>query len=492
MTDLFEKLQKKENELAFMIAGNPAELIKRPVFHYASPGDRITRPIAILRINDRIHLFYQWHTKLDGKEKICWGHSSSSDFINWNPEPLALVPDHKEDCEGCLSGSVLEHNGSYTIVYTGVTKEKDLEVQNQCIAKGDGIKFQKIEENPIVTSRNIPFIYEKTHFNSPHIWINDEKYFMCCSIKKTDKNGLLVIFSSSNLTDWTFFSFIDEKNHSDVPNWENPVIRRMNSTDFLFYSASCDGEKHTFYKKIHFDVQDSNVLSEAESGLISVAEPVDYGLDFHDPIFTELPDGRTVMTGILLAEHKKDNEPEELWSGQLSIPREITFRNGRLYQTPVRELSDVRINRVCGEILPKEETEIEILDGRHFELKTELTVSDTETGSMSLYICKKDKHYVEIRYDAKKGTLLFDRSRTKYPGKKAKKEIPVSPTLSGTICFLCIIDTSSVEIFINDGEKVFSNTFCASPELNEVSVRSDMSVPIMFNYYHLGTPVKPE
>ena len=110
---------------------------------------------------------------------------------------------------------------------------------------------------------------------------------------------------------------------------------------------------------------------------------------------------------------------------------------------------------------------------------------------MSLYICKKGNHYVEIRYDAKKGTLLFDRSRTKYPGKKSKKEIPVSPTLSGTICFLCI-DTSSVEIFVNEGEKVFSNTFYAGLELNEVSVRSDMSVPIMFNYYHLGTPVTPK
>lgn len=491
MTDLFEKLQKKENELAFMIAGNPAEIIKRPVFHYASPGDRMTKLVSLLRINDRIHLFYQWHTKLDGREKICWGHSSSTDFFNWTPEPLALVPDHKEDCEGCLSGSVLEVNGSYTIVYTGVTKEKDLEVQNQCIAKGDGFKFQKIEENPVVTSRNIPFIYEKTHFNSPLIWISDEKYFMCCSIKKTDKNGLLVIFSSANLTDWSYFSFIEEKNHSDVPCWENPVIRHMNSSDFLFYTASCNGEKQTFYKKILFDVQDSNLISE-DSSSVTAAEPVDCGLDFHDPVFTELPDGRTVMAGILLAEYEKDNEPEELWSGLLSIPREITFRNGKIYQTPVRELSDVRINRVCGEILPKEETEIEILDGRHFELKTELKVSETETGSMSLYICKKGNHYVEIRYDAKKGTLLFDRSRTKYPGKISKKEIPVSPTLSGTICFLCIIDTSSVEIFVNEGEKVFSNTFYAGLELNEVSVRSDMSVPIMFNYYHLGTPVTPQ
>ena len=33
------------------------------------------------------------------------------------------------------------------------------------------------------------------------------------------------------------------------------------------------------------------------------------------------------------------------WAGQMSVPRELSLRDGRLYQKPIRELEDYRFNK---------------------------------------------------------------------------------------------------------------------------------------------------
>lgn len=500
MPDLLEKLQNRENELAFIIAGDAAKLLEKPLFHYASSGGKFSMPCALCFYNKKINLFYQWTISLEGKKCICWGHSSSTNFIDWMPEPLALVPDHPSDESGCLCGSVLELNGKTLIAYTGISTEKDLCVQQQCIAIGDGCKFEKLAENPVVTSRNIPFIYDKTKFCNPKIVERNGIFYMMCTVTKTDKTGSIVIFSSTDLKNWTFTNSIEEKNFSTAKIWELPEIFRLNETDILMFSYYNTKENKqkglskgycSVYTKKSFDPQMMEFYTKNEENPDFDMRPIDFGIDFYAPTVTELPDGRHIMIAMLQDGPEPYTPENYLWSGIMTIPREIKIKNGKLYQQPIAELNELRINRVCGEIAPKEKTEIEILDGRHFELKIEVSVSETETGSMSLYICKNktDDKYVEICYDAKKGTLCFDRSRTDFPGKISKKEISVSPMPDGTLSFLCIIDTTSIEIFINEGEASFSNIFYADLHSNGVSVRSSMTVPIMFNYYHLGEPV---
>ena len=39
-------------------------------------------------------------------------------------------------------------------------------------------------------------------------------------------------------------------------------------------------------------------------------------------------------------------DPEEKWLGQMSLPRELFLKDGRLYQRPVRELDEMRRNKV--------------------------------------------------------------------------------------------------------------------------------------------------
>jgi beta-fructofuranosidase len=78
-----------------------------------------------------------------------WGHVKTKDFIRWERLPIALAPDTEMDRDGCFSGSAVElPDGRHLLTYTGVCKVRRSdgvveEIQNQCIAIGDGVNYEK-------------------------------------------------------------------------------------------------------------------------------------------------------------------------------------------------------------------------------------------------------------------------------------------------------------------------------------------------------------
>ena len=68
-------------------------------------------------------------------------------------------------------------------------------------------------------------------------------------------------------------------------------------------------------------------------------QAVDYGIDYYAMQTVEAPDGRRIMIGWMqnwdtLAHRCNDSK----WFAQMSLPRELSVKNGRLYQTPIKEL----------------------------------------------------------------------------------------------------------------------------------------------------------
>lgn len=93
------------------------------------------------------------------------------------------------------------------------------------------------------------------------------------------------------------------------------------------------------------------------------------------------------------------------------------------------------------------------------EIEVSLGISDTAMGGIR--IAAGHDHYLEFGYDAKKKVLYIDRSKTanrsfnKTFEKMSRYEIPY--TLNRNILKLRIFfDKSIAEIFVNDGERVFT------------------------------------
>ena len=93
-----------------------------------------------------------------------------------------------------------------------------------------------------------------------------------------------------------------------------------------------------------------NYDEETETFTEERDQSIDYGIDFYAPQTILTPDGRRVMIGwmqnwdtctIRGQGHK--------WFGQMSLPRELSIKDGKLYQQPLRELEEYRTNRVAYE-----------------------------------------------------------------------------------------------------------------------------------------------
>lgn len=74
----------------------------------------------------------------------------TEDLLKWEAYPVAMAPDQDYDHIGCFSGSAVEADGKHVLLYTGVSQKDGKEIQNQCIAIGDGKTYEKWQDNPVI------------------------------------------------------------------------------------------------------------------------------------------------------------------------------------------------------------------------------------------------------------------------------------------------------------------------------------------------------
>ena len=101
---------------------------------------------------------------------------------------------------------------------------------------------------------------------------------------------------------------------------------------------------------------------------------VDYGLDFYAPQTLQTADGRRIMIGWMQSWDAKLTNDFCNWSGMMTLPRELVLREGRIYQSPVRELEPYRKNKV--EYIGKKISETAVLEGirgRVIDLQVDVT-----------------------------------------------------------------------------------------------------------------------
>ena len=137
---------------------------------------------------------------------------------------------------------------------------------------------------------------------------------------------------------------------------------------------------------------------------------------------------------------------EEEWSGCLTLPRELRVRDRRLIQQPIDALRALRGNKIdleSTDVLPRV-CEMELIS-RGGDLTLRLFAAKDGTGGLL------------IDYDNEKKTITVDRSGLKKRFNTEQGEARVRPLPKGLFHLRIFIDRSSVEIFVNDGDAVFSS-----------------------------------
>ncbi len=480
------------------IMGKQISAGERPLFHLTPRAGWMNDPNGFCYHAGQYHMFYQYNPYSSHWDSMHWGHAVSSDLLHWEYLPAALAPDEIYDSNGCFSGSAVTlDDGRMLLMYTGVLNERGkdgwtVEVQTQNIAIGDGVDFEKYENNPVLDESDLPEGASRNDFRDPKIIRRaDGTWAALMGSRPADGSGQILVYTSKDCLHWVYEGKLAENKNRFGKMWECPDFFELDGKAVLLTSPQDMLPEGFEYHNGNGTLCLIGSLDEKTNTLIEEHDQaIDYGIDFYAPQTVQTPDGRRVMIGWMQNwDALPIREPHEKWAGQMSVPRELFIREGRLWQLPIRELEDYRTAPYClenfpvsGKIFP------EGLKGRVLDM--ELTIRRDEEAQpfdrFSLWFAMNDTFHTSISYRPREHTLKIDR---KFSGSRRAiihQRRALVEEKNGELKLRIILDRFSVEIFINGGEQVMSASLYTPLEADGICLRCDGSCRIDLKKWDLS------
>ena len=449
-----------------------------PRFHVTGTVGWINDPNGFSLYKGEYHLFFQYNPYSIHWDTMHWGHVKTRDFIKWERLPCALAPDAEYDSMGCFSGSAVElRDGRHLLMYTGVSETEDkCELQTQCLAFGDGVNYEKFGGNPVITGDCLPAGSSREHFRDPKIWVSGDGFRAVAGNLDPDGNGAVLMFSSDDAVHWEYVSKVASSENRLGRMWECPDLFRLDDKDVLIVSPQemNTGGLEFIYGNTTLCLigeltEDGRIIRESE-------HTIDYGLDFYAPQTLLTADGRRVMIAWMQYWDSVDICPAELpFFGQMTLPRELNVRDGRLIQNPVRELEAYRTDRTAHTgVLISGRTELAGISGRCLDMTVKVRPAGDEIfRSFTVNFAQGGDHVTSILYHPDTNTVIVDRTRSGWPERVLNQRAFEVRESEGEITLRLILDRYSAELFVNDGEQAAAYLIFSPGEADGISFEAD-------------------
>lgn len=201
----------------------------RPVYHHTPPYGWMNDANGLFYKDGVYHLYYQYNPFACVWGNMHWGHSTSTDMVHWEHQPVAL---YRDGYGHIFSGSSVVDTdntagfgaGAVVAFYTSYNTEREY-IQTQCLAYSldDGMTFTKYEGNPVL----VPFDGIKDFRDPKVFWYEPEsKWIMIVSADKEMR-----FYSSKNLKEWEYMSAWGEGYGVQPRQFECPDFFRLTTAE---------------------------------------------------------------------------------------------------------------------------------------------------------------------------------------------------------------------------------------------------------------------
>ena len=469
---------------------------EQPIFHVTGGIGWINDPNGFAPYKGEYHLFFQYYPYDTKWGPMHWGHVKTRDFIKWERLPAALAPDSEYDRDGCFSGGAVEMpDGRHLLMYTGVRNVrlrngKIQAFQTQCIAIGDGVDYEKHSLNPVIDAGLLPEGGSTEDFRDPKIWRENDLYYAAIGNRCADGSGTILIFRSPDAVNWEYVNILSACHNQYGRMWECPDLFRLDGKDVLLVSPQ---EMAAIGLEFHPGNANVCLIGSVDRESFHLhrdrVQAIDFGLDFYAPQTLLTEDGRRVMIAWMQNWETSSCKPSELrFMGQMTLPRELRIRDGRLYQNPVRELEKYRGVKIdYYNVLITGETSLRGIRGRAMDMTVTVRPGNESSSYkwFRLYLCRDGEHFTVIRFRPDISTVKVDRTHSGFPHDIVNiREFPVH-LHNGELKLRVILDRYSLELFINDGESAASFVLYTPENADTVSFSSEGAVLVDVEKYDL-------
>ncbi len=404
-------------------------------FHLMPPVGWMNDPNGLCYCDGWYHVFYQYSPFNSAGGIKVWGHYRSRDLLCWEQLPVILYPDQPWNVHGVYSGSVLVEDGVMYLYYTGNVKHMG---EFDFITNGRASNTaMAVSRDGITVCANKLLMENKDypqgltcHVRDPKVWAQDGRYYMIQGARTMDNQGVILVFESEDKYHWKYINMLMLPQAFGYM-WECPDLFEVDGQWFLLCSPQGVQRQGNRYQNIYTSGYFPLYGDFRSNYTLGAYEELDNGFDFYAP--QTFWDGRRrLLLGWMGMPDAEYTNPtiQNGWQHCMTVMCELKNIGGKLLRAPVIEIEELHLCKTdlaAAEVFDLSCTTSEA--GRM--VIRECAVLEWKDGKMSLALTEKGGTGRTIRY-----------------------------LETGAIRNLRILaDTSSLEIFVNNGENVLSTRY---------------------------------
>ncbi|MCX2839053.1 glycoside hydrolase family 32 protein [Salinimicrobium sp. MT39] len=459
----------------------------RPAYHFTPEKNWMNDPNGMVYYKGEYHLFFQYNPDDNVWGPMHWGHAVSEDLVNWEELPVALYPD---DLGNIFSGSAIvdTHNTAgfktgdedvLAAIFTHHNPETNEQYQSLAYSNDKGRSWQKYEGNPVLTNE------DKTDFRDPKVIWHEEKQQWIMVVAAGQE---IIFYSSPNLKEWEYLQSFGHGHGAHGGVWECPdlfTVRNENGEERWALLVSINpgapnGGSGTQYFLGSFDGETFET-SQTETKWL------DYGTDNYAGVtWSNEPNGRNLFIGWMSNWAYAQNVPTTAWRSAMTLPRTLELSNNGdlLLSKPAEEMSSVlasnSVEYTTNGVDIKNDP---VLKTGTFQINTTLDLSKDK--SIELF-WGNETSGVSLQYDKTTSEFVINRNDAGYSFNNLNNNnlfIPYVLPESNELELEIWVDKSSVEIFVNGGERVITFLIFPNTPFGDLQIHSDSEAEFIQSLY---------
>jgi fructan beta-fructosidase len=444
----------------------------RPQFHFTPERNWMNDPNGLVYHQGVYHLFYQYYPDDIVWGPMHWGHAVSSDMLHWEHKPIALYPDengfifsgsavvdtHNTTGFGTADNLALVAIFTYHDIEGEQAGKTDFQTQGIAYSLDNGDSWTKYKDNPVIRNTVV------RDFRDPKVFWNEKEELWTMLLAAGDH---LQIWNSPNLKEWEQVSEFGKNQGAHGGVWECPdmfplQVDGTGETKWVLLISinpgAPNGGNGTQYFIGDFDGK-TFTSDQAENRWL------DFGRDNYAGVtYNNTPNKERIFIGWMSNWDYARETPTEKWRSASTVPRTLSLSkiNGQyeLLNYPLKsfdKLVDAGAKAEDIIVKPNEAKTIGLATKNQFEIRFKTAARD-----FILSFKNNRADSLAIALDEKNKMITFDRRNSGLTDFAANfattvQKMPINNLPEGEVEIRILLDASSIELFIHEGQYVMTN-----------------------------------
>ncbi|WP_260982518.1 glycoside hydrolase family 32 protein [Arthrobacter sp. U41] len=479
----------------------------RPSYHITPGKNWMNDPQRPILVDGLWHYYYLYNAGYPQENGTEWYHLTSTDLVHWKDEGVAIAK-YKNGLGDIETGSaVVDHEnsagfGAGAVIAVMTQQDQGIQRQSLFYSTDNGYSFAEYEKNPIMENPGQP------HWRDPKI-IRDEAHGQW--VMALAEGGKIGMYTSTDLKAWQYASGIER---TGLGTLECPELFQLDldgdpSKRTWVLAASANGSEEGFTTGVAYwtgtwDGTRFTATDEAHQWL-------DAGSDFYaavtwdDPRLTESQrmSSRHAIGWMNNWAYARQLPTEDWHGGADSMVRDISLKTiggkptlvssptaaMKSLEGPVATVGERRMTQDGAGQLP-------VPEGGAYRLDVTLERTAGDDGSVArIELGSEQGTFATVGYDFESESAFISREEDAaagnaelHPDYRASRRT-ASPPREGKVELTIFVDYSSIEVFVNGGEKTMTSLVfptAGAPTIKAVTAEGSLKLK-SFSYRRLAS-----